>query len=95
MDGYKKKEAESIIRSLLDLVYSNPTSPYAEKQAILARRVALKFKLRQPYELKLLFCKRCKAYSPPIYGKTVRVRRGRIIYTCLRCGKKYRLIFKP
>lgn len=88
------KEAKRAIEALLKEVYRDPLSPLAEKQARLARRIAMKFNINQPYELKLLFCKRCKSYSPPIYGKTIRLRKGRLVFTCKVCGSKYRLFFK-
>ena len=88
------KEAKRAIEALLNQVYKDPLSPLAEKQAKLARRISMKFNLAQPYELKILFCKKCKSYSPPVFGKTIRVRDGRLVFTCKVCGSKYRLVFK-
>nr|CCC55689.1 Rnase P, protein component 4 [uncultured archaeon] len=88
------REAREAVRFLVQEVYKDPQSGLSELQAHLARRMAQKFRLKMPYELRILFCKKCKAYSPPIFGKTIRIRKGRIIFTCLRCGKKYRLFYK-
>jgi ribonuclease P protein subunit RPR2 len=88
------KEAKKAVENLLEEVYRNPLSPLAEKQALLARRITMKFNMKQPYELRLLFCKKCKSYSPPVFGKTIRVRNGKLVFTCRVCGSKYRLIFK-
>ncbi|MFP3132543.1 MAG: RNase P subunit [Nitrososphaeria archaeon] len=89
------KEAKKAVENLLKEVYRDPLSPLAEKQALLARRITMKFNIKQPYELKLLFCKKCKSYSPPVFKKTIRVRKGKLVFTCMVCGSKYRLIFKP
>ncbi len=88
------KEAREAVRFLLQEVYRDPQSQLSEMQARLAKRIVQKFRMKMPYELRILFCRKCKAYSPPIFGKTIRVRKGRIIFTCLRCGKKYRLFYK-
>lgn len=88
------KAAVESIRFLISQAYIDPLNPISEKQAELARRIALKFRIRQPYELKLLFCKKCKEYSPPVYFKTVRVRGGKIIFKCKKCGSVYRIPFK-
>jgi len=88
------KEAKKAIETLLKEVYSDPLSPLAEKQAELAKRITMKFNMDQPYELKLLFCKKCKSYTPPVFGKTIRVRNGKLVFTCKVCGSKYRFVFK-
>lgn len=88
------KAAAESVKFLIMQAYHDPSSKLSEKQAKLANRIALKFRMKQPYELKLLFCKRCKAYSPPIYGKTIRVRRGKLVFSCKKCGSVYRIPFK-
>ncbi len=82
------------VKFLMMQAYHDPSSKLSEKQAKLANRIALKFRMNQPYELKLLFCKRCKEYSPPVYFKTIRVRKGKLIFTCKKCGSVYRIPFK-
>jgi len=88
------KAAAESVKFLVSSVYNNPESYLSQKQADLAKRIVLKFRMNQPYDLKLLFCKKCKAYSPPLYGKTIRVRRGRVIFRCKNCGSVYRIPFK-
>ncbi|MGC8557707.1 MAG: hypothetical protein ACP5NC_01775 [Nitrososphaeria archaeon] len=88
------KAAAESVKFLVNSAYRNPGSCLSQKQADLAKRIVLKFRMKQSYDLKLLFCKKCKAYSPPLYSKTIRVRRGRLIFRCKNCGSVYRIPFK-
>ncbi len=53
----------------------------------LARKISLRVRIKIPKDLKIRYCKRC--FTPLIPGKScrVRVKKKRIIYTCLNCGK--------
>lgn len=58
----------------------------AEKQAKMAISLQKKARLKKPYELKLLFCRRCKRFSPPSERSTTRLRNGYIVRRCAECG---------
>ena len=62
----------------------------AELQARLARKIRLKSRVKEPYELKILFCKRCKEFAPPPLFSKIRIRKGWIEFRCLKCGGVYR-----
>jgi ribonuclease P protein subunit RPR2 len=62
----------------------------AEKQAQNARKLRLRSRVRSPYELKLLFCRKCKEFSPPPKYSSVRVRNGWLVVRCFKCGGVYR-----
>lgn len=67
----------------------------AEKEAMLARRISTKYRVRLPYHLRQLFCRKCKGFIIP--GRTARLRIGRsttkaVRITCLRCGHTYRKV---
>ncbi len=67
----------------------------AERQARLAKKIAMRYRVRLPYEVRQLFCKKCKLFIVP--GRSSRVRIGRaktraMRITCLRCGHTYRKI---
>ncbi|MDQ4050970.1 MAG: hypothetical protein M3115_01820 [Thermoproteota archaeon] len=52
-------------------------------------------RIRLPYEIRQLYCKRCKAFIVP--GRTSRIRTGRsktraVRITCLKCNHTYRRI---
>jgi ribonuclease P protein subunit RPR2 len=67
----------------------------AEKQALNAKKLRLRSRVRSPYELKLFFCKKCKEFSPPPDYSTVRVRNGWLVIRCSRCGGVYRKKLVP
>ena len=64
----------------------------ASNHAKLAKKIAMRMRLRLPYNIRQLFCKRCKQFILP--GVSSRVRTGRsrlkaIRITCLKCGHIY------
>jgi ribonuclease P protein subunit RPR2 len=68
----------------------------ANAYARLAKKIAMRLRLRLPYEIRQLYCKGCKQFISP--GKSARVRIGRsntkaIRITCLKCGHVYRKVF--
>lgn len=67
----------------------------AARQAKLAKKVAMRFRVRLPYEARQLFCKKCKAFIVP--GRSARIRVGgaktkAVRVTCLKCGHTYRRV---
>lgn len=62
----------------------------AELQAKLAQRIRLKSRVKQPYELRILFCKKCKSFAPPPRFSKIRIRDGWLEFKCLKCGKTSR-----
>ena len=86
------KIARKRIKDLFDQAEDN--EKYADRYVQLARKIAMKYKIRIPPKLKRRFCKHCYKYLRQ--GKNVRVRRTKkgIIYTCLECGKQMRFPIK-
>jgi len=66
----------------------------AQRQALIARRICMKFNMRLPYEKRQLFCKGCKKFIVP--GINALVRFGNkpkaIRIKCLECGHVYHKI---
>ena len=65
----------------------------SQRQALLACRVSTRHKIKMPYEIKMLFCKKCKSFIVP--GINSRIRLGRtsvksIRVSCNLCGHVYR-----
>jgi len=56
----------------------------------LARRIAMKYRVRIPKNLRRRFCRKCNSYF--IFGKNARVRlkKKRVVVECLNCGFKRR-----
>jgi len=82
-----------LINSAISNVKMNPD--LSQRQAALARRISTRHKIRMPYELRIVFCKKCKSFIAP--GINSRIRLGRasvksIRITCNLCGHTYRKI---
>ena len=82
---------------LIDSAISNArTDPdLSQRHASLARRISTKYKIRMPYHLRMVFCKKCKLFIAP--GINSRIRLGRasvksIRISCNLCGHTYRKI---
>ena len=82
---------------LIDSAISNArTNPdLSQRHASLARRISTKYKIRMPYHLRMVFCKKCKSFIAP--GINSRIRLGRtsvksIRISCNLCGHTYRKI---
>ena len=80
---------------LIDNAISNArTDPeLSQRQASIARRISSKYKIRMPYDLRIVFCKKCKSFIAP--GINSRIRLGRtsvksIRISCNYCGHTYR-----
>ena len=92
-----KKLAMERMQILIDNAISNAkTNPeLSQRQASLARRISTRHKIRMPYDLRLVFCKKCKSFIAP--GINSRIRLGRVSVksiriTCNYCGHTYRKI---
>ena len=82
---------------LIDNAISNAiiNPKLSQHQASLARRISTKYKIRMPYNLRIVFCKKCKSFIAP--GINSRIRLGRasvksIRISCNLCGHTYRKI---
>ena len=82
---------------LIDSAITNArTDPeLSQRQASIARRISTKYKIRMPYYLRMVFCKKCKSFIAP--GVNSRIRLGRtsvksIRISCNLCGHTYRKI---
>jgi len=66
----------------------------SDRYVYLARKIAMKFKIRIPPELKRRFCKHCYSYLVPNKNCRVRIRNDKIIYSCFNCKKFMRLGYR-
>ena len=95
----KKAHAKEIARERIDILVAHalkePEIGLEQKQAALAKKIAMRFRIRMRYDQRQLYCKKCKAFIIP--GRTARVRVGRantrgLRITCLLCGHVYRKV---
>jgi len=60
-------------------------SSLADKYVKMARRIAMKYKIRLPSSIKKRFCKHCRRYLVPGINSRVRLHKHRLIYYCMGC----------
>jgi ribonuclease P protein subunit RPR2 len=95
----RRQIAKDIARDRVRILIANALNEVNEKvahqQAYLAKKIAMRLRVRLDYEIRHLFCKKCKRFIIP--GKDSRIRIGRtktksIRITCLKCGHTYHKI---
>ena len=97
MEPVVYKIAMERMQILIDNAISNAriNPELSQRQASIARRISTKYKIRMPYNLRMVFCKKCKSFIAP--GINSRIRLGRasvksIRISCNLCGHTYRKI---
>ena len=95
MKNSKKEIATQRILILFDNAVSNARNNprLAERQAQIARKISMRFKIKMPWQIRSSFCKKCKKFIVP--GVTSKVRVGRsnvksVRITCGFCNQTYR-----
>jgi len=83
-----KQNALERVRYLFKQAEEHPEQ--ARRYVELARKLAMKARLRMPQDLKRRYCKHCYSFLVP--GKNCRVRTANryITYTCLECRRYMR-----
>lgn len=89
-------ESRRLARERIEILFDRareffPENPVLSDRCVeLARRIAMRQRVRIPRELRRRFCRRCSAYLVPGSTLRVRVRRGKVVTTCMRCGRHRR-----
>ena len=78
-----KKRINFLFREAKNSFKKNPN--LSNKYVKLARRIAMKYKMKLPSELKKKFCKNCHSYLVPGVNARVRIHKHRVIYYCFNC----------
>ncbi len=96
--GEEKRIARIRVRSLLQAARTEalgPDADLADRYALLARRISTRY--QQPFfpDQKVQVCKGCNAYAVPGRNRRTRIQRGRIVTTCLACGRIDRRPLSP
>ncbi len=86
------KRMEILFNNAISNAKNNPS--LAQKQAEIAKKISMKFKITMPFEIRSNFCKKCKKFIAP--GITSKIRLGSkpksIRITCSYCNHTYRKI---
>ncbi len=90
------KIARERIERLLQLAEENARvhPERARRYVQLARRIAMKYRVRIPRHWKRRFCKKCGAFWIPGKNLIVRIKpepQPHVEYICLECGAHYRI----
>ena len=65
----------------------------ANSQAQIAKKISKRLRLKLPYNIRQLYCKKCKRFIVPGFNCRVRIGRSKIKalrITCLLCNNVYR-----
>ena len=84
---------EILIHNAISNAKDNPQ--LSQRQALLARKISMRHKVRMPYQLRMVFCKKCKSFMAPGINSKIRLGRSSvksIRITCNFCGHTYRKI---
>ncbi len=85
-------ETKKLARERIEVLFERareffPGNPEVSDRCVgLARRIAMRQRVRIPRELRRRFCRRCSAFLVPGVTARVRVRKSRVTLTCLRCS---------
>jgi len=84
---------EILITNAMSNARTNPE--LSQRQAQLARRISTRHNIRMPYELRMVFCKKCKSFIAPGINSKIRLGRASVKavrISCNFCGHTYRKI---
>ena len=86
------KRMEILFNNALSNAKNNPG--LAQRQAEIAKKISLKFKIKMPLEISLSFCKKCKKFIAPGIASKIRLgsKPKSIRITCSYCNHTYRKI---
>ena len=96
MKNSKKQIATQRMQILFHNALSNAKNnlELAEKQAEIAKKISMKFKIKMPFEISSSFCKKCKKFIAPGIASKIRLgsKPKSIRITCSYCNHTYRKI---
>jgi ribonuclease P protein subunit RPR2 len=87
-----KERVQILFKQAEDSFFKNKS--LANRYITLARKIAMKVKIRIPLELKRKFCKHCYKFLMPGVNSRVRTRDGKVIISCFECKKFMRIPIK-
>lgn len=87
------RERIKILFEQADLRFKEDSN-LSDRYVFLARKIAMKYKVHIPKELKRRFCKHCYKFLMPGANSRVRNTNGKIVYFCKNCKKYMRFPLK-
>ena len=95
-----KAKQKEIAKERVQILFKQAEDNFSKNKSLanryitLARKVAMKVKIRIPLELKRKFCKHCYKFLMPGVNSRVRTRDGKVIISCFECKKFTRIPVK-
>lgn len=92
-----KKKQQEIALERISQLFSQAEKKFpkdkilANRYVTLARKIAMKVKVKIPVPLKRRFCKHCYKYLQAGVNARVRTRNGKVVISCLECKKFMRI----
>ena len=87
---------KQIARERIAVLFGQAEKAFAEdpgrsaRYVALARRIAMRQRVRIPREFRRRFCHHCYAFLVPGVNMRVRVHRGKVVVTCHACKRSMR-----
>ena len=98
-----KKNIERIATERIEILIDNALreihndEKLSQSYAKLARKIAMRVRIRMPYWMRQLFCRKCKQFIVPGINSRMRIGRTKvksIRITCMKCNHVYRKIIE-
>ncbi len=96
----KSKEHQKIAKERIKTLFAQAKERFKENSKLsdryvqLARKIAMKYRIKLTSPQKRRFCSHCYKYLKPGANCRIRAQRGKVIYYCLSCKKFTRLPYK-
>ena len=95
-----KKQQKEIAKERISKLFKQAEEVFPKNKALanryvtLARKIAMKVKVRIPLTLKRRFCKHCYKYLQSGKNSRTRTREGKVVISCFECKKFTRIPLK-
>ena len=88
MKNSKKEIASRRILILFENAISNARNnpELSQRQAHIAKKIAMRFKIKMPWQIRSSFCKKCKKFIVPNISSRVRIGRSNVKAIRITCS---------
>tara|TARA_Y100000034_G_scaffold99572_1_gene122440 strand:- start:2090 stop:2407 length:318 start_codon:yes stop_codon:yes gene_type:complete len=97
---FSKQKQKQIAKERIKVLFEQAEKAFSKNKSLanryvtLARKVAMKVRLRMPLELKRKYCKHCYKFLRPGTNARIRTRNGKVVISCFECKKFTRIPVK-
>ena len=95
-----KQKQKEIAKERIKILFEQAEQTFSKNKSLanryvtLARKIAMKVRLRIPLEHKRKFCKHCYKFLMPGTNARIRTRNGKVVISCFECKKFTRIPVK-